>query len=319
MKRLALFIFLFILGIGAFIAWWKNGIKAVNPVDKSQKIFVVEKGESVREIGNNLKKEGFIKDPVVFFLLVKKEGIDTAIQAGDYRLSSSMNLREIIQNLQHGTLDVWVTVPEGKRAAEIAEILKQAKLKNYQDSWRDALKQYEGYLFPDSYLIPKDANIDAIVSIMRNNFNNKITKIGLFPDQSDLLNIVIIASLIEREAKTDAEKPLIAGVIANRLEIGMSLQIDATIQYAKGYDSLKKTWWQKITFEDYKSVKSPYNTYLVSGLPPAPISNPGLPALSAAAKPANVSYLYYLHDRDGKIHFAKTVEEHNRNVEKYIR
>ncbi len=301
------------IGLGLFI-WWKQGLQAVDSTNKNTKIFVVEKGEGVKDIANQLRKEGLIKDPIVFFLVVKKEGYDDKIQAGDFRLSPSQNARDIAETLTHGTLDIWVTIPEGKRADEIADILKE-KMPQYQDTWRDILNQNEGYLFPDTYLIPKDATINAIVTIMTNNFYSKIGSIGLSKDSPNLKKIVTIASLLEREAKTNDEKPVIAGIINNRLDEGMALQIDATIQYAKG--KVGSLWWAPVGVSEYKSVKSIYNTYLFPGLPPGPISNPGLPSLQAAAHPQETSYVYYLHDRNGNIHYATTNDQQNANIEKY--
>lgn len=312
-KIFILLVVIAIFGLG-IILWWNNGIAAVNPADKSQKVFVVQKGEGIREIAAHLKNEDLIKDTVVFFLLVKKLGYDNKIQAGDFRLSPSSPAAKIAENLTHGSLDVWVTIPEGKRADEVADIL-QKNLSTYQLEWRATLDANEGYLFPDTYLIPKDATIDLIVNIMKNNFNNKISQIGLSKDSPSLPQIVIIASLLEREAKGDSEKPVISGIIKNRLDEGMALQVDATIQYAKGKRG--NAWWSPVTAEEYKSVVSPYNTYLNPGLPPGPISNPGLASLTAAKNPQKTGYLYYLHDKSGTIRYAQTIDQHNANIRKY--
>lgn len=317
MKRLLIFIFIIIFLLGGLSFWWRNGKSAVNPVDKSQKIFVIYKGQGIREISGNLKKEGLIKDQVVFFLLVKKLGLDSNIQAGDFRLSPSMTAVEIAENLTHGTLDIWVTIPEGKRAEEIAEILAR-NISAYQNTWRKILIGNEGYLFPDTYLIPKDADIDLIVSLMKNNFDKKYE--GIAPVKKTNLTrgeIVILASMIEREAKFAEDRPLVASVLLNRKNIGMKLDIDATIQYALGYQEDQKTWWKKgLTPQDIK-LNSSYNTYLNPGLPPTPISNPGLQALNAVVNPAETEYLYYISDQSGHNHYAKTIEEHNANIKTF--
>ena len=313
------FIGLLVLGlliVGIF-GYWTLGNQAANPTDKSEKVFVISQGANVRQIGNNLKDEGLIRDPVVFFVYLKLKGLDRNIQAGDYKLSPSMTLEKIVENLNHGTIDLWVTIPEGMRADEIADILHE-KVPTYDESWRASLDENEGYLFPDTYLIPVDAKVDTVISIMRNNFSKKIAGIGLSDNSPNLNNIVTLASLIEREAITDEEKPVIAGILQNRLNIGMALQVDATIQYAKGYDKATKKWWTPVTITEYKSVKSPYNTYLYPGLPPGPIANPGIEAINAAANPASTSAFYYIHDSNGKIHTAKTLSEHEANVAKYI-
>ncbi len=306
-----LFISLLIIGL----TWWNHGLAPVNASDKSGRIFVVKKGDTIRDIASNLKKENFIRDPVVFFLLVKRLGLDQRVQAGDFRLSSSMTAEQIAEQLKHGVLDIWVTIPEGIRTDEIADIL-QDKLPQYQSSWRVALEKQEGYLFPDTYLIPKDADINLIIKTLRNNFENKYAS-TLGQKQLNKIKIVTIASLIEREARFDEDRQLVSSVIINRLSLGMPLQIDATIQYALGYQKAEKNWWKKeLSFDDLK-IDSPYNTYKLTGLPPTPISNPGVHTLQAAANPPNTEYLYYITDKKGHNHYAKTLAEHEANKRKY--
>ncbi|MCL5432762.1 MAG: endolytic transglycosylase MltG [Patescibacteria group bacterium] len=317
MKRIFIFCIIIaaVLLVGFF--WWNNGLSPVNISDKSQVIFVVNKGEGVREISNNLRSKNLIKDPVVFFILIKKLGIEKNIQAGDFRLSPSMTAEEIAENLTHGSLDIWVTIPEGKRAEEIAEILRSS-LATYDPAWKQNLIENEGYLFPDTYLIPKDADIDLIVSMFKNNFETKYESIAP-QDQNKLSKseIITIASLIEREARFPEDRPLIASVIMNRLELSMPLQIDATIQYLLGYQLDEKSWWKKsLTIDDLK-LDSSYNTYQNTNLPPGPISNPGIDSIKAAINPANTDYLYYLSDSSGHNHYSKTLAEHNANIEKY--
>ncbi len=297
--------------------YWMQGNRPVNITDRSNKIFVINRGDTVREIGNNLKSTGLIRDAVVFFLYIKLNGQDKNIQAGSYRLSPSMSLPTVISELNHGTLDIWITIPEGFRAEEIADLLEK-EIPTYEKNWRAILNANEGYLFPDTYLIPRDATAETVVSIMRGNFDKKVEDLGLASKDARTRRIVVIASIIEREAKSDDEKPLIAGVIKNRFDIGMALQVDATIQYAKGYDDATKKWWAPVTIDEYKSVNSAYNTYLVTGLPPTPISNPGIEAIRAALNPLDTPYFYYLHDLSGKIHPAKTGVEHAANVAKYL-
>lgn len=313
MKKLIIVIALFvIIAIGSLI-WWTNGASPANSSNKESKIFVVEKGAGIREISNRLKDEKLIKNPIVFFLLVKQLKLDKEIQAGDFRLSPSMTAQEIAENLTHGTLDIWTTIPEGKRAKEIAEILKE-KIPTYDSSWDNLLAAEEGYLFPDTYLISKDATIDMIINQMRGNFDQKYSTLNIQNSLTPQSEIVILASLIEREAITDAEKPVIAGILINRLDAGMALQVDATIQYSKGKNG---SWWEPVLLEEYRSVKSDYNTYLYPELPPGPISNPGIEALRAAAFPMDTDYFYYLHDENRTIRYATTLDEHNSNIEKY--
>jgi UPF0755 protein len=318
MKKLVMVIVFFAIVISTMAILWNNMLLPVNPENNSPTIFVINKGDTVREFTYNLKAKGLIRNPIIFFLLLKKLGLDKKIEAGDFRLSPSMTAEEIAYTLTHGRLDIWVTIPEGKRAEEIAEIIKE-KIPSHQPFWKDELVQNEGYLFPDTYLIPKDANITLIISLMLDNFDKKYSSIT--PNENNHLSkndSVILASLIEREAKFSEDRPLISSVIHNRLSIGMKLDVDATIQYALGYQEDKKTWWKKnLTLEDLR-INSPYNTYANQGLPPKPIANPGVASLQAALDPANTEYLYYISDKTGRNHYAKTLLEHNANIKKYL-
>lgn len=316
MKRIiAIFVILFAICVFT-VLWWNNGLLPTNPSNKESEIFIVRKGSGLKEISSNLENQGLIKNRIVFFLYTRMNKFEKKIQAGSFRLSPSMSGQEIAKNLTHGTLDVWVTIPEGKRAAEIAEIL-QKEISAYDSSWLNTLIFEEGYLFPDTYLVPKDAEIEMIMNQMQGNFEQKYASIDTTKTKLTKEQIVILASLIEREAITQEEKPVIAGILMNRLNLGMALQVDATIQYAKGKNVINKKWWEPVMLEEYKTVKSNYNTYLFPGLPPGPISNPGIEALVAAANPSDTDYLYYLHDKNRKIRYAETLNRHNENIEKF--
>lgn len=315
-KFLVLVILVIIMTIGG-VFWWSNGTKPSNSQDTASRIFVVEKGAGVRRIANDLAEQRLIRDPIVFFLLVKHFGLDQKIQAGDFRLSPSMSASDIALALTKGTLDIWVTIPEGYRADEIVDIL-QDKIPTYDQSWRAIINEHEGYLFPDTYLIPRDAEKELIVKIFRDNFEEKFAAIYA-EGKTELAekDVVTVASLIEREARHPQDRVLVASVIINRLNLGMKLDIDATIQYALGKSRDGKNWWPKITQDDYKGVRSPFNTYLNAGLPPTPIANPGLASLEAVVYPARTKYLYYISDKEGYNHYAETLEEHNANIKKY--
>lgn len=304
---------LLVLIIGG-IVWWNNGSEAANPNDKTEKMFVVERGTGLSEIALNLRDQGIIKNKTVFALKARLEGVDKKIRAGDYKLSPSMNVSEILKVMSEAPLEIWITIPEGFRAEEIADLL-QEQIPSYDKSWRQALIEKEGYLFPDTYLIPRDVTIETVLSVFENNFNNKIEEAGL-QNRADLEDLVIIASLIEREAFGEDEKPTIASVISNRLRQGMALDIDATLQYAKG--KVGDKWWTVPTAAD-KNINSPYNTYKNPGLPPGPIGNPGISSIAAAANPESTNYFFYIHDSEGNVYFARTLEEHNVNISRYLR
>ncbi len=312
-KTSILFILIALIVVGFFI-WWQNGNAAVSAKDTSSKVFVIPKGAAVRAIGNDLKEQGLIRDPVIYFLYIKKNGLEKSIQAGSYKLSPSMSLSEVVNTMLIGSIDIWITIPEGYRSEQIGEVLAE-NLETYDESWTQSLRNEEGFLFPDTYLVPKDADVETIINIMKNTFSSKLESEGLDPARNDISDIVTIASLIEREAITDEEKPMIAGVLYNRIGIGMALQVDATIQYAKGSTG---SWWEPVTLAEYRSVISNYNTYLNPGLPPGPIANPGIESIKAAANPAQNSYFYYIHDTSGQVHFAETLEGHNSNINRYL-
>lgn len=319
MKKLLIFLVIItIVALSAF-AFYKEGSLPVNKKDSSAVIFVVEKGEGLNSIINKLAKEGLIRNRVVFYLLVKQMGIETKIQAGDFRLDKSMNAVQIADNLTRGTLDNWVTIPEGLRKEEVAEIVSQ----DFDIPETEFVQlAREGYLYPDTYLVPKTAGAQDIINILENNFTSKYTeemqskarRVGLNDEQ-----VVIMASMLEREALYDDDRREIANIMLRRLEEEMPLQIDATIQYVLGYQPGEKRWWKKsLTFDDLK-VTSFYNTYTNTGLPPGPISSPGIAAIEAVVNAdPDTPYLFYLHDPSGKTYYAEDYEEHQKNIQRYL-
>lgn len=302
----------------------------LSPVSKSKDakpvILVIKQGEPFQDVAQSLQNQGLIKNVFAFRLLVAQMGISKSMQAGDFKLTPSMTSKEIAQELTHGAIDVWVTLPEGLRIEEQAEIIA-AKLQFGQDSnYHFDKKEFvkiasEGYMFPDTYLIPKDTTTQEVTSKLKQTFVEKVSTDILNKGADNNLTpkeVIILASIIERESKGDREKATIAGILLNRIKIGMALQVDSTVQYAKGYSSAGSTWWPQVSTDDYHSVKSPYNTYLAPGLPPGPIANPGLESIKAAAFPQETPYLYYLHDSKGVIHYAKTAQEHNQNIQNFL-
>ena len=315
LKKFFFLIILLVLILGGVGAWWINGVSSVNPSDTKRQKFTVTQGENVRQIANDLKANGLIRDPIIFYLFVKQQGIGSRIQAGEFKISPAMSVAQIAQILQLAKDDVRITIPEGKRAEEIAQVLK-AHFTNYNASWDQKLIAKEGYLFPDTYLFNKNTDINTIISTMTSNFDKKYASIanGEKSNYSES-EIVTVASMIEREARYSKDRPLIASVIYNRLAAGMPLQIDATIQYAIGNS---RNWWPTLPNSGSKvAPSSPYNTYTNTGLPPTPISNPGLAALHAAMYPAKTSYLFYITDASGVNHYATTLDQQNANIRKY--
>jgi UPF0755 protein len=180
----------------------------------------------------------------------------------------------------------------------------------------------EGYMFPDTYLIPKDASPAAVAEIMRDNFESKVGEELLEAAGATGLTsneVITLASIVEREGRTDEDRPVIAGILLKRIRAGWPLQADATLQYVLGYQPDGKTWWKTFLTENDKNVASPYNTYRYTGLPPFPIANPGLASIRSVINPVESEYWFYLHDPLGAVHYAETIEGHNANITSYLR
>jgi len=266
--------------------------------------FMINKGSSVSLIGKNLEKAGLIKNSIIFKFYIQLTNSQNKIQAGEFQLSPNLSLIQIVDTLKKGPAEIWITIPEGLRREEIAtkftNILNKDEI--FTKEFLNLSAGKEGYLFPDTYLFPKTATAAQIVNRMIATFNQKIKEVTY--------NQVIMASMLERETFSDSEKPIVAGILYKRIQNNWPLQVDATLQYIKG------NW--KPVFSIDKELKSPFNTYKNLGMPPSPISNPGLSSILAAISPEESEYWYYIHDNDGKIHFAKTLEEHNSNIRKYL-
>lgn len=286
--------------------------------DKTTQNFVIAKGESVNQTAADLKKDNLIRSEFFFKLYLKQSSLGDKLQAGSFQLSPSMTSEEIAQTLSATPTDVRVTLLEGWREEEMA-----AKLNSQLgiDSAEFIKKSKEGYMFPDTYLFPKDASVSYIVSTMEDNFDKKYTdnlkaqvkSKGLTESQG-----VILASIVEREARSDEARKMVASILLKRLKIGMALNADAAIQYALGFQKGENSWWKRSLGKDDLKINSPYNTYTNPGLPPGPICNPSLSSLEAVASADSFTpYLYYYHDLKGNSHYAKTLEEHNQNVADY--
>ena len=320
MKKLIIFlIILVVIAISGFI-FYKEGKLPVNKASEENTMFVIEPGEDLDSIINNLSKENLIRNRLVFYLLVKQKGIERKIQAGDFRLSQSMSAEEIADEFTHGTVDVWVTIPEGLRKEEIAEVM--SKTFDISETEFNTLAD-EGYLFPDTYLVPKNPEPEQIIALMRSTFESKYTEEMRTQARANGLTdeeMLIIASIVEREAKFDQDRTQVASILLRRYREDYPLEVDATIQYALGYQASENRWWKSsLTYEDLKNT-SKYNTYKNIGLPPTPISNPGISSIKAVINAdENTPYRFYLSEPNGTTHYSKTFEEHQRNIEKYLR
>lgn len=312
------------VAIGLF--WFMQNTNAPGIKTDTQD-FLIVKGSSASKVGNDLEKAGLIKSSLAFKIYIQVTAKQKKIQAGEFRLSPSYNLFKTIDTLSAGPVEIWVTIPEGFRREQIAQKFVEVlnKDEEFTNQFLDLTKDQEGYLFPDTYLFPKDVTSGAVARVLNQTFNTKMTE-KMKTDSSNLgysLNqVVTMASIVERETLTAEERPIVAGILYKRLEAGWPLQADATLQFVTGSSRCGSTldcdWWEVPTVAD-RELNSRYNTYRFIGLPPAPIANPGITSLSAASYPEDSEYWYYIHDDDGKIHYAKTLEEHNANINKYLR
>lgn len=319
MKKILVFIAIFLFSITAMFIVYREGTLAVDETDRTPRIFIIESGEGLNSVANRLSSERVIRNKVIFYLLVKKLGIEKKIQAGEFRLSRAMNAEEIAKTLTHGTQDIWVTIIEGWRKEEVA--LELATTFGIPET-QFIQEAKEGYLFPDTYRFPKKASIQTILNTFYTNFNNKFSnelKQKTIAKNLTERQIITLASLVEKEAKLPADKQIVADIIFKRLNAGWPLQIDATVQYAVGYQRKTNSWWKQELSQEDLDADSQYNTYKSPGLPPAPICNPGLESLRAAANAdSKTPYWFYLSDKKGTMHYAKTIEEHNRNISEFL-
>lgn len=278
--------------------------------------FEIQEGTNTLDIGRQLKQNGLIRSPIAFYIFSKTSG--KSVQAGYYKLSSRMNLGEIIEKFIHGEVDAFsVTVPEGYRVLQIAKLLYQEEKIDANDFVASAIGT-EGTLFPDTYVFPKNIETAKIVKTMKDNFDKKTEGLNLSEDD------LILASIVEREAITDEERPKIAAVYKNRLDKNMLLQADPTVRYALDSQTYLQNknvdfeFWKPITKADYQNTRSPFNTYIQRGLPPAPICNPGLKSIEAAKNPEpDFGYLFFFHDKDQNIRFSNTYEEHLQQIQEF--
>jgi len=301
-----------------FTSAYANFMKrAVSSDPEDYRYIEIKKGDTTWEIGKELEKEGIIRSALAFFLTSKIEERGN-LQTGNYKLSPSMGTDEIVKKIRDGKIDAFtVTIPEGYRVLQIAKLLGEDGKVNV-NKFIEAAAGTEGTLFPDTYVFPYDLEASKIIKTLKDNFDKRTKGMNLSSDQ------LILASIVEREAKDDTERAKIAAVYKNRADDNMLLQADPTVQYAIDTQKYLKSqsidfaFWQPITKDDYLNTNSAFNTYKNKGYPPAPICNPGLKSIEAALHPEqNFDYLYFFHDRDLNIHFSKTYAEQMQAIQQY--
>ncbi len=316
-----LFLLCCLLGVGGFSFWAFGPIKQNS---RAHQVVIIPYGASLRQVGNLLEKRDLIRNKYLFELYAKFISREITIKAGRYRLDQGMSMPIIVKALQEGTYEgVRVTIPEGLTNKEIADLLSQRGLVDHekfitvlQDSKiaKEILGEYyqnmtslEGYLFPDTYEFPINADETEVVKVMLKRFMEVFKTNFADVPVGKVKEILTMASLVEKEAKAAEERTIIAGVFYNRLQRHIRLESCATVQYALQYErgERKKT----LTYKDVK-IDSPYNTYKNSGLPPGPIANPGIASLTAAVHPEKVDYLYFVAQANGRHIFSATYKQH---------
>jgi UPF0755 protein len=327
--------------LNAFQVWqysasllWADGL-LTKPLDTSapEVDFEVQPGESVVSIADRLAQAGITRDPRLMRDYLIYTGLDTSIQAGAYQLSAKMSVVDLSRRMQDATpTQVKFVVLPGWRIEEIAaslptsgfdvtpaEFVAYASAPHSGFAFLSGTETTEGFLYPDSYVLPRATNTSGLIEALIRNFELHLgadLQEGFANQGLGVYQAVILASIVQREAINPEEAPDIASVYLNRINARMPLEADPTVQYAIGYNATQGTWWTNpLSLEDLK-LPSPYNTYLNDGLPPAPIANPGLGALEAVASPADTPYYYFSArcDGSGNHAFARTFEEHLRNL-----
>ena len=282
-------------------------------------VFEISEGESRVSISKRLFDEKIISSEAVFLIYVKIN--DKIIHSGSYLLKKDLSILEVVDRLSRSdTVIVKITIPEGYRAEQIAaELYEKARL-DYSSSLKK-LSVYEGYLYPDTYFLMKDSTVDDLITMMQKNYVKKTA--GLTVTGQD----IILASIVEREAVSDADRPIIAGIYKNRISAGMKLEADPTVYFANDSIELLEmsesekreyVFWKKVDFSDYKNIDHPSNTYIYRGVPPEPICNPGIASIRATINYDQNDYYYFFHDSAGEIYPSKTATEHENKKLKYL-
>jgi UPF0755 protein len=303
--------------VGAYLYYASVVYGKVNVSENKE--FAIEMGSSVEEIGNQLKDLGLIKSTFILKVYLYLNS-DKSLQAGYYQVKAGdMSLPEIVDVLQSGSFETKLTFIEGWRIEEYIDHARKIMGDEFADEFEKAdLK--EGYMFPDTYVVAADNDPKKLAILMKDHFEDK-AKDGdweqrAFEKGFTLDEVIIMASILEREMHIAKDREIVAGILIKRWQEGWPIQADATIQYAKGNS---KDWWPTVTRADLQGVNSPYNTYLNKGIIPAPICNPSASSIEAVLNYKESDYWFYITGNDGTTHYAVTLDQHNQNVSQYIK
>jgi UPF0755 protein len=291
--------------------------------DSLDRIVEIPLGTPAGRISRMLEEQGLIRSAFIFDIMLKITNRDSQLKAGEYLLNPAMNTMEVIQKLNEGTIVTHrIMIPEGYELKQIAAVLAKEGLVDPERFLRLAfnaelvlddnppfdlpISSLEGYLFPDTYYFAKEQREEGIIRQMVNRFVEVVipnVDLSLLDDKYTLHEVITLASIVEKEVIYDFERPLVAAVYHNRLNIGMRLQADPTVRYVMTENR------SRVLYSDLE-IDSPYNTYRYDGLPPGPIASPGLKSIMAVLEPADVDYLYFVAKNDGTHVFSRTFEEH---------
>lgn len=282
----------------------------------SDAYITIREGSSVGAVADELKERGLISSPLIFKILARVTLSEQSLQSGNYLFEDRIGTLPLLLRLRTGDTGIAAvrfTVPEGYTTYQIAALCEEILPRCSSEAFLLRSANLEGYLFPDTYVLPGDATAEDVIKRMRDNFYRRVASIQEDIDAYDasFSDILTMASLLEKEARTTEERRVIAGILWKRLENNMPLQVDAVF----GYIQKRETFHPSL--EDLE-VDSPYNTYKYRGLPPTPIANSGLDAILSAVTPIDTPYLYYLTGRDGRMYYASTFEEHKENRALYL-
>ena len=294
---------------------------------KEDILFTINPGTTARDVLTSLETDDIISNGRVAELYYRLKHNRDSIKAGDYVFSGTLTTKDVIVKLVFGEVlssEVKIVVPEGYNVFQIANLLENKELIEETKEFTESSQALEGYLFPDTYQFEKDSSVKDIQEKMIENFYKKTenTNYGLESKE----DIIVLASLLEKEVATHYDRQIVAGIIRKRLNSGMALQIDATVLYAHTFRKneagigmgVEPNGHNPVSLDDL-SLDSSYNTYKYRGLPPGPICNPGIKAISAAINPIKTDYWYYLNTKDGATVFSETYDEHLTNKAKYLK
>lgn len=300
--------------------YWRSAYVAQPSPDARVVSFVVEHGDTLKAVAEKLKEQGLIGSKLAFEFFVRLAGKGGSLQAGSFALKPGTNFDDLVKLLSDAQAnDVQITIPEGYTAGQIGALVHEALPDITEQAWKKAAGDQEGYLFPDTYRFHKDATAEQVVEKLRRTFDIKreeahitVGADGKVAHGLTLKEFVTLASIVEREVRSPADMANVADVFLKRLENGIALQADSTVNYVTGGTN------PSVSLQDTE-LDSPYNTYKYPGLPPGPISNPGLNALKAVQSPKQNDYYYFLTTPTGEVKYGRTYEEHLENRRKYMR